>query len=849
MNSPNTQKTISVFLVLAALTSSFVFLLSNTKVAVPANPAGQGAQQITVDGKSVFVEKYTTLPGYTSPLFARSDIGVPSSGIVSDTFTDQLIQKVLAANPNGPDLTSKNPLILPKNYGDMGGISNIVAMSFGPQLQDKKIKVSQKYTAEDIFNYLSASQSALDNILAPSLSDLSNQTISLQSLGDISSMYDRTENKIYETPVPAPLARFNRALLGFIDVQRTFFNQADPAKTLIALQNPKLVLDPYQKAVGIEANSLKESLPKLISSLGESDRAIGMLNAVLGIQTAYAFSDFIGGVSNIINAILKALSNVYQYLSNALQNLGYFGKILTEVLKNLLVKKLSAQTVSWVGGGGEPKYVQNWQSFLGNSFNTAAGGIISKYAPQLCSNFGPLVQVVLTPPSPQGAGYSPGSNPYSCTPDMVAANLAGFARNFESGGWLAYGALQQPQNNYYGTLLQLSEASAEAGSRAQEASKNSASAASGFLSTKDCKDTSTVNPDDYGGGVSSESDARALFADAFISCSDAKCSSVIICNPENPNALQETTPGKLVSDTLSKNLGGSPLERIVNANDLTGLLSALINSALSKLVELGTKGLTNLTADKLAADNGSLADTCKGLTGDALTKCQAENKDANTAAMGASTKGVVVPKIQSVLKFKSQILNEANKIVAVIDQALGSLDTASSTCAVALDAASSTLDGSNTLSFIDQSMGELKDKRDFYNGIIKDLTVPGTQDKTIAHLNAIVSSLQSDDIKSVAKELNITLSSSADERQKTEQFYNDLSLAIDNPGSVFGNLFGTLDSSAGDVGDAKTYEVSLSVPQGCGILERATRLTSLEVDSNPACSIAVVENSCTPKAP
>jgi hypothetical protein len=90
----------------------------------------------------------------------------------------------------------------------------------------------------------------------------------------------------------------------------------------------------------------------------------------------------------------------------------------------------------------------------------------------------------------------------------------------------------------------------------------------------------------------------------------------------------------------------------------------------------------------------------------------------------------------------------------------------------------------------------------------------------------------------------MTIPTTGDEQGRKEQFYNNLSNAIDNPGSAFANLFGTLESASSDLGDAKLFETTLTVKGSCGILEKAKGLYELLVDGDPSCSIAVVNTAC-----
>lgn len=852
MSSPNIQKFIVSFLILAAVTSSSVFFLLDSQIpsGLPEQENG-GATVTTLDGQKVFVESIQALPSYNSPLASLSDIKYGSGANFTDYVADKLAVGVLEANPKGPLMKGGVPnLDLPKDLAALTDVTNLLPESFAPVIDNKKISLLKDYTAEDVVDYLENSKSALEGDLALGLSGLTKTSLTADSLPSIYAIYDQTEGRIYGAKVPAPLKNFNSALLAFVNSQRVFFNQNDPAKALIAIQNPELALGKYQRALENEVKNLKANLPGILAAAkdNKTDGAYAALHMLLGVEKAYALlPDIIGGISNVLNYISKVISDVWGYAMKVLATNEWLRKLLTEVLKDQIIHRLMQQITNWVQGGGEPQFVSNWQGFLGDAANVAAGGVISKYAPQLCSSFGPLLRVSLV--SQGSESYGAGSNPYACTLNNVVSNIDSFKESFQNGGWLAYGEVLKPQNNIFGSIIQLNDAMIAESQAAQKSAENEATSGGGFQSQKDCSKPIVYSEPEQIGGISSIADARAAMGAGFVSAEcpggGKPCTKVVACES---GGWSNTTPGGLIANATDQ-ISESPVGRVVNAQDITALLSAVANSVLGKLMTSAKKGLADLTTADLNKPGDPNAN-CAGLTGEDLAACQKLNADiTNTASSAGSGKDGVVNQLKKLFQLKQKILDEGSKAVAKAQEALGYLNVASTTCSGPL-ALSVDPDAQNTLVFIEQSSDDTTRRIEDINDLIKDIAgdpsaAPGTDafDGKLKRLNAVIELAQNDEIEEIATLFNIPLLSSADETQKKDDFYNKFSSDIDNAGSNFGKIFGSLDTAGNELGDIKTFATTISMDGGCGILEKA-KLLYQPVDGSAACSIKAAEKSC-----
>ena len=260
-------------------------------------------------------------------------------------------------------------------------------------------------------------------------------------------------------------------------------------------------------------------------------------------------------------------------------------EMAVDFVKDQLIHRMVQQVVTWIQGGGQPQFITNWKGFLRDASNLAAGSVIEKIAPQLCQSFGPLVRISLLP-------VNLPSYPVTCTLDQVVANVQDFYNDFNQGGWIAYGAALQPQNNYLGALIQVSDIADREAAKAQAAAQAEAQAGQGFLGQQDCVKHVWVDVPGSAGTLPSRQ----------LKCEEYKT----------------TTPGATQASILGQSIE-APLHRIVNAKDITALVSALINAGLTKLVDIGTKGLLGLTASQTPT---TTVDPCEGTCGQARNTCK-----------------------------------------------------------------------------------------------------------------------------------------------------------------------------------------------------------------------------------
>jgi hypothetical protein len=268
----------------------------------------------------------------------------------------------------------------------------------------------------------------------------------------------------------------------------------------------------------------------------------------------------------------------------------YLVKYALNVIKQRMLAMLTDQIVTWIQGGGNPKFVTNWKDFMQDAGNQAIGDVIRGAIPQLCSPFSAQVGIVLKTPGILLPVQKFG--PASCTLDQVVENIQGFYKDFRSGGWVAYQTSWQPQNNFYGSLLLTIDAANIEASAQAEAAKNEANSSNGFLSEKRCDVTISTDTDSETIVNQSESQIQQLRQNLETGATLAVRNCQII------------TPGSFVGSLAAKAVG-SKVDAWIQADDIGPYLDVILNAAINRLTEEGTKGLLGLATNENASSGGN----------------------------------------------------------------------------------------------------------------------------------------------------------------------------------------------------------------------------------------------------
>ncbi|MFH1246356.1 MAG: hypothetical protein V1489_01085, partial [Candidatus Liptonbacteria bacterium] len=398
-------------------------------------------------------------------------------------------------------------------------------------------------------------------------------------------------------PVPASMEQFHRSMLKMIAYERnvtalpniaetdplkaSFIMQAQEANYMKALSDLQVQYDFLSKDYGVPLFA-EQSTPPILARM-------------LRINTA--------------RAVFPAIP-VIDPTEMAFQIWQIAKKVLLDFVRDKIVHRLVQQVIKWVQGGGSPQFVTDWKSFLINAGDIIAGQTIDEIAPGFCRSFAPMLRFQLE------TAYLSNPPPITCTVDQIVQNIENFYQDFTQGGWLAYSETIMPSGNYFGQLLQASEVIELAKIGEQAAQASDAQASGGILSQRKC-----IRYEEY-----------CTAYERCLANGDATFCDSLKCPPNQPEErcteYQITTPGQIIGQTLYNSLS-SPMQRIVTAQDVNALVSALINSALNKLTKLidgkpDPNGLLGMNAATIGtATGGDTSGECATLTGEQLTACMA----------------------------------------------------------------------------------------------------------------------------------------------------------------------------------------------------------------------------------
>ncbi len=703
MEHRDLKRFITGFLVLATVTGSLTLVFSNfygqsaPEVAKTEDAASASAPKI---GDKALTE---TLP--TSEDSLAYDITQPytPSANPNDNFTDNLVQgiayNIVKANPTGPDVTAG--LTVPPDINAVVDdyVQNVALTPLLYPIDESRIATQKKYSSDDLSAYLAG----IDKIFsetsgASGLGRLAQGTASStpdpDALAASNFVFAKAQEDLYALSVPAPMLDLHKSLLGYAELYKELSGVDyvnDPVKALAYAGKFPTLAAAQQQKIGTELDKMQRELPKTITEANDHLTPAQAARMALGIQEAHAFI-----FHDIIHTITSVFNGTGIWAQEGLTLTEWLHKLATQILKNQIVHKLVQQTIRWAQGGGKPQFVTNWKQFLGDAASNAAATALSQIEPRLCSGFRPYVTTFLRNANPQGNDYSR----LNCTLNQIVNNVRGSYVDFSNGGWTRFGQLSQPQNNAWGAIALGVETQAQQAQQAQSSAQHEAETGSGFLATKSCVkyDIKTVpkaqaqNQPNFVGIVRCFTENRPPNPNECDPTRSSTCgdqTTVELCEVKicQPGGEQITTPGDAAAETINKAIGAD-LDNIISAEDLTGLVSVLINSAMNRLINIGKKGLLGLfsSSDNPPADGSGLG----GGTGN----------DANTTPDDPQEVETQRQQVLQLLSNYTQRLDQSSSTLAawdaLVSETKGSLSSAGASCSnrtVEAQERSDTIDG------------------------------------------------------------------------------------------------------------------------------------------------------------
>jgi hypothetical protein len=579
MNTIDVKKLVVAFLLVSTVTSSVLFGVS-AYLNRPVTTLPETAAAV----QNPFVEK---LPVGSTDAEVTALLASQGKNVTAEVGS-LLAQEIVNKNPDGPTAQDGQPaMVVPGNTDQL--VTDYVAAnpptdaSLQPHIDETKINVLKNATPEDETHYLSQ----VADITSAAFSTLQANTDNTNLAEWLTNSKTQLEGNVGDLlalQVPERLVPFHKSLLNTILVPSNYLTLTinDPLSAAALQQNFERIL--AEQSIQLQQTASDKTLSEGIPFIPEN---ISLLNRILGVQVAHATLPTIDYVH-----IAYSVVHFYTVFKDIIEKaaIGY--------LKDTLLRTIEQQTLTWAAGGPKPQFVTNWDGFFKGSVDQGLGAVIDASLPALCGNANTIagatglgnisafIRQVLSPVSQSGFGN--GSYIPRCTLDKVIANINDFTHDFRNGGWLSYSALFEPQNTLIGSILELKDQQLFEGAKQVAAAAADAQGGGGFVGQKVCDNGQPpsdlpIKQLDLSGQVTKVVPAGG--------CADGS-------QPTIP------TPGRLVGDLVSHNLGGTT-DRITSATDWPALAGALVQAAMSRLYANAQKGLFGLIAGKGHSGSGS----------------------------------------------------------------------------------------------------------------------------------------------------------------------------------------------------------------------------------------------------
>ncbi|MCP6720121.1 MAG: hypothetical protein KJI72_02215 [Patescibacteria group bacterium] len=265
-------------------------------------------------------------------------------------------------------------------------------------------------------------------------------------------------------------------------------------------------------------------------------------------------------------------------------------KSALEALKKRLLDQLVDETIGWIQGDGDPKFVTDFGGFLEDAGQAAVGDVAREIGlGDLCRGISPVrIQFQLERPV--------FSQRVSCTLDDIVGNVERFRDSFTSGGWIGYQELLRPQNNRWGIEILAQSEVERREAQKTDALRQEINSGRGFLSTKQCLEWEARGTDDSGKAVSK---LYPFNSDSFIRPypDPSQPPPVLVTGINNIEWVchqdRVTTPGTAIAEGLERSLYAD-IDYLVNAQELTAYIGAIFDASINRLIAEGVKGVQNL---------------------------------------------------------------------------------------------------------------------------------------------------------------------------------------------------------------------------------------------------------------
>jgi hypothetical protein len=417
-----------------------------------------------------------------------------------------------------------------------------------------------------------------------------------------------------------------------------------------------------------------------------------------------------GSATSAVTLLSSVPVHDTQVISNttAMKNVQCTWNGIAWQLARTVLHALTGSVVNWINSGfqGSPAFLTNPEGYFTNLGDQLTGEFISDTGvlSGLCSPFSVDVRLALA------LGQAGQTNPYTCTLSSIInnvqnSNINGFMNgDFSQGGWPAFIALSEPQNNEAGAYLQAHSDLLQRIGVKQGMVQQDLLQGNGFLSWPKCTDINN------GGAIGTSYGLNDARANQLMDTGSVSWGSGYLRSNPNGNGFQQCTtetPGSIINSSLTKSLGAS-VDELNLTDNINEVVSALFSQLLTKTLQGGL-----FSASQSSSDSSNLGSLTDQLIND-------QQGQANSSVL----QGQVADQVQSSGSAAQQAMDYRNQIVSAL-AAEQSLYQATNDCiANELDAAtvpSSTASSTQlTPSYLQDQLSSISAAIDSINQQISD---------------------------------------------------------------------------------------------------------------------------------
>lgn len=376
---------------------------------------------------------------------------------------------------------------------------------------------------------------------------------------------------------------------------------------------------------------------------------------------------------------------------------------IARAIARAALQHVTTSVVNWARSGfnGMPTFVSDPTAFFTNVADSAAGQYLaSSDLAFLCSPFSLQVKIAIA------NSYSGANNSgMQCTLTGAANNIENFMNNFSEGGWPAFISMTtNPSNQPFGAYIQGSAGLNRAIEQATARKQNQLSLSGGFLDLEEyrnCKvvdatETSTFNPNKH---METIYDSQGVWVQTKV------CDIVTV------------TPGKLISDSISKAVGTN-IDSLNAAKHFDEIISALITGLIQKVV-IGAGGLLgNGTSYGSQADFGGGMDSIAYLKDQILGQIPSYEQNAATLESIFNQNIAAIEPVMTTINSALSCLNNANGYTGLTGEAQAKVTQDLATVQSSATSLQSYLTTyQNSLANVDSSLGTLAEYETDVQGI------------------------------------------------------------------------------------------------------------------------------------